>query len=102
MKPWIGEYPATFMEVLSHSEIKFLVHLGFDITIRTAITFDVPDLESSKKVFLKRKLEHMLTNAQHILLRFFWDATDDCKPIVDIEVDHEDLIEKLEAMGYLE
>lgn len=100
MKPWIGEYPAKFIAVIDFNEILFDIALGFGLTIRQSITLDLDDVVYSKKNFLKKKLEAMLHSASSIFLRFCWEAGDDHKPSVDVEVDHVDLMEHLENQGY--
>ena len=100
-RPFLIEYPARFIRVESHNEIHFEICLGFGLTLKQTVTIDVSDLEASKRVFLQRKLENMLAASRDICLRFLWSHCDDAKPAVDIDVDHEDLLDKLEALGYL-
>lgn len=101
MRPWIGEYPATFLEMVDYNEILFDIELGFHLTLRQPIMLDLELEEGSRRAFLKRKLENMLATANIIFLRFFWDDAEEIRPIVDMDVDGVDLMDHLEALGYI-
>jgi len=101
MKPWVSDYPAKFVGVAEYNAVIFDVYLGFHLILRQTISLELDDVETSKKVFLKRKLENMLSAATDISLRFLWSSVDDATPSVDIEIDHKDLIDELERAGYL-
>lgn len=100
MRPWLAEYPARYVEVLDFNEIVFDVSLGFNISIRYPIYLELDDVEGSMRIFLKRRLEHLLSTAKNIYLKVLWGDTDDARVIADIDVDGEDLIDILGRLGF--
>jgi hypothetical protein len=52
--------------------------------------------ENSKKVFLKKRIENVLTNANEILVDVFWSNEKEIYSAFDIEVDRVDILDHLE------
>jgi hypothetical protein len=100
-RPFLIEYPAKFVSLPAYNEINFDICVGFGLTLRQTIRLEIDDIEPSKRAFLLRKLENMLHAAHTITLAFMWSSVDDARPGVDVEVDHKDLIDTLEGLGYL-
>lgn len=97
-KTWISAYPAKYIGMVNFNTPVFELWLGFDVLIRHPVVIDLPTdgWENSKKVFLQRRIENILTNAKEILVDVFWSNDNGIYSHFDIEVDRVDIIDHLE------
>ncbi len=100
MRPWQSSNPATIVQVLSSHEILFDINLGWGITLRQAIGLEYRNnYDASQRVFIKRRLENLLSNATNIMIDMYWD--DGEIPFCDILVGGQDIIDLIENGGIL-
>lgn len=100
MRPWQSTHPAKVVEVLSSHEIIFDVNLGWGITLRQAIGLEYKnDYCASQKIFIKRRLENLLSNAKDIMIDMFWSEGE--IPFCDILIGGEDIIDLIERQRVL-
>lgn len=100
MRPWQSTHPAKIVAVISSHEILFDVNLGWGVTLRQAIGLEYKkDYDASQRLFIKRRLENMLSNAKDIMIEMFWD--DGEVPFCDILVGGDDIIDLIENQGVL-
>jgi len=95
MKPWQSTHPAKIVMIISSHEILFDINLGWGITMRQAIGLEYKqDFDASQRVFIKRRLENMLSNVKDVMIDMYWD--DGEVPFCDILVGGEDIIDLIE------
>lgn len=100
MRPWQSSNPAKIVMVISSHEILFDINLGWGITMRQAIGLEYrTNYDSTQRMFIKRRLENMLSTAKDIVIDMYWD--DGEVPFCDILVGGEDIIDLIENQGVL-
>lgn len=103
MRPWVGSYPSKYVGMHDFDEPTFDLNLGFGVSIRRSIKIDIDtkDYESSKRVFLRRRVDNILGSAKHIMLTIYWGDTDDAASYAEIEADSQDLLDALYRSGFV-
>jgi hypothetical protein len=100
MRAWVSTYPAKVVKVLDADEILFSLNLGFGITLETPIGVEYSQTyDHTQKIFVKRRLEHILNTTENIVVEMYWDP--EGGHFCDVLVNGNDLIDLLESNGLL-
>lgn len=103
MRAWVASYPGKYLGMADFDEPIFDLNLGFGVTIKRSIKIDIDtkEYESSKRIFLQRRVENILGAARYIMLTIYWGDTDDDASYAEIEADSQDLLEALYRSGFV-
>lgn len=95
---WQSSYPATFIAVTADIGVDFDLNLGWGVTLRRNIGIEFPpnQFDATQKLFIRRRLENLLSTAKHIFIDMTWDDSGD---FCEILVNGEDLNDLMIAQG---